>query len=166
MSAKVSLKPSQVSAKPSLRQPERYAWKILRPPLCDNSIGRSLVSYLPYSPRRWNYPPVDCGPLCAFETVADCFSLGLYPDDRLYLCAITPSTQEHIWWHDGEQTPYRALPFGTLLCSRIRCLARVRFEANLYKERYEKEPYRAISIAKAESRAYENYYHLRLETES
>ena len=152
-----------MSIEPSSRQPERYAWKVLRSPVLDESIGRSIAAGQPYFPRRWNHPRPGCGPLCAFEDIGDCFSLGLYPDDHLYWCAITPSTLEQIWQGASEPTPLYALPAGTLLCSRIKCLARVRFEANLRKACGPIKPYQAISVAEAQRRIAENYYHLRLE---
>ena len=143
---------------------DAYAWKILRRPHDAKVCGCSITRSYTYHPRRWNYPTEGYGPLCAFATAEDVHDFGVLPLDKLYLCAVTLSPEICVWNRYQESVPRHALPTGTLLCSRIKCLVRVRPErySNALGQRKE-QPYRAISIAEAQRRIAENYYRLRFE---
>lgn len=157
--------PTNTSTNTSTNTPTTiYAWKILRPPYNPKVCGQAITRNYSYYPRRWNYPTEGYGPLCAFDTWENAYDFGLLPLDKLYLCAVTLSSEICVWTRYGGSVPRLALPTGTLLCSRIKCLIRVRvtrYSPALGTQKI--PPYRAISVAEAQRRIAEDYYHLQRE---
>jgi hypothetical protein len=138
---------------------QRYAFKVLAPTrhiTLPGHVGCSYAYGAYYQRGVWLKPFGCYGPLTAFDTYGDASRFldmqGTSERCRIYLCAIELSDEQYVWTLH-QRTPLVAMPVGTLLCTRIKCLVRVQIDG---------KPDRAISEAEALQYIADNKYKLRL----
>jgi len=80
----------------------------------------SAVAVIPlaYAMRRRTTPAPECGPLCAFDSLAEAKRFFRSYGDEIWECLAAKSKLVYVW-RPGRLTFCNVLPSGTILCDAI-----------------------------------------------